>query len=389
MRTVAVLCFENPFNKPSDGAKNDMLTRVKALCGLKDCLIDIYAFNKPNEEEVCFKLGDFGISNLFQYRIQNVGWKGIFGKYPISVYRRFTEDCCEELKRHKYDVIIYEGEHMSSYRICKIGSADIHVLRQHDIESKYRYELSKSAHSLVEKVGQIFESVKYHMLERKIDTYFDEILFISKEECMYFLEKFQDSNCKFTFMPPATMSFAEKVISETSNNTMLYFGNMTLQNNFLSILWFVQEVLPLICKAIPEVKLKIIGKMGADDAIKIENSSTNIELLGYVDDLRTEIENASLIVSPVLFGAGVKVKIIDALSYGQIVCATRKAVEGTDLEDGVHLIVEDNPKNLAAKCVDIMRNREKYLGMAESGLKFVKRYHSVEYQSEILNNVWR
>ena len=91
-----------------------------------------------------------------------------------------------------------------------------------------------------------------------------------------------------------------------------------------------------------------------------------------------------MVVSPVLFGAGVKVKVIDALSYGQVVCSTSKTIEGTQLISGEHLIVEDDPNELAESCVQVLLDRKSYEKMSAKGLEFVKKYHSIHYQENIL-----
>ena len=148
MVKVAVLCFENPYNKPSDGAKNDMKARIMALSRIDGCEIDVYAFNKQEENAVKLDCKKEGIMNFYQYQVKGMSVKGILSKFPISVYKRYSDQCAEELAKHQYDTIIYEGEHMSSYRIMRRTNATRHILRQHDIESKYRYELSKASPSL-------------------------------------------------------------------------------------------------------------------------------------------------------------------------------------------------------------------------------------------------
>lgn len=218
----------------------------------------------------------------------------------------------------------------------------------------------------------------------KIDTYFDSVLFISKAEKEEFDKRYPKTKSRFVFMPPSALCFEQDAALGEKEHMLVYFGNMELQNNYLSVLWFATKVFPLILDSVPDAKLKIIGKISDDDKAKLLLNAKNIEMMGYVDDLNKEIRNASLIVSPVLFGAGVKVKVIDALSYGQIVCATSKTIEGTELAHDVHVLVQDEPKEMAANCINVLLDRKKYEHLAVDGLNFVKYYHSVHYQSEIL-----
>lgn len=385
-KKIAVLCYENPFNKPSDGAKNDMKTSVLALSLSGKYLIDLYAFNQKKEDLAQINCEKYSILHFYQYTLPSISVAAIFSKWPLSVYRRFSMDMADELSKHEYDAIIYVGGHMASYRLKRIGNAKRHILRQHGIESVYRRELSKSAPNISYKIGQLVESHKYKVLESNIDSLFDSMLFISKSECDIFAGKFKDSLCSFKFMPPATLQFSPRIYTVRNGKELLYFGNMELHNNFLSILWFVEKVFPYIEKEQKNVSLKIIGKISEDNRKKLGKLSTNIQILGYVDDLSYEIKNAALLVLPVLYGAGVKLKVIDALAYEQIVCATSKTIEGTELRDKEHLLVEDDPLEMAKRCIEVITKRTEFFKMATCGYEFVKKFHSVEYQASILRD---
>lgn len=126
----------------------------------------------------------------------------------------------------------------------------------------------------------------------------------------------------------------------------------------------------------------VVGRISDERAAVLKKLGATV--CGYVDDLDAAYDNAAFIIAPILFGAGVKVKIIDAIARGQIVVTTAKGIEGTDLQSGVHLFVEDHPDRLAAACCDILRNREPYVHLAEDGLAFIKARHTIAHQADII-----
>lgn len=385
MKDLLVMSFTNPFSKPRDGAKNDVITRIMALKNCK-CNTDLVVFNNSDDElieSVELIKQKYNIREFYQFDA-NVRLLHFFSKYPLSSLKRYSEECVRILRGKKYDAVIYEGEHMALYRFNNIIESELHILRQHDIESNYRRELSRSAENILEKCAQFLESVKYWLLEKGIDKRFDKFLFISNDEMKIFNSRFMNCYDKFVYMPPSTTKFSDVASTYTLENTMLYFGNLELNNNFLSILWFIEEVFPLILKQNGEVKLRIIGKVNGEKKKKLEAYSSRVEVLGYVDDLDMEIKNATLLVLPVLYGAGVKVKVIDALSYGQLICANSKTIEGTKLVSGEHLFVEDNSINFAKLCNEVIKKRQKYIEIAEKGLEFVRINHSIESQTKVL-----
>ena len=72
-----------------------------------------------------------------------------------------------------------------------------------------------------------------------------------------------------------------------------------------------------------------------------------IELLGFVEDLRSEYARAACLVVPILSGHGTRVKIIEAMAAGVPVVSTRKGAEGLDLRVGEEILIADEPAAFA------------------------------------------
>lgn len=147
--------------------------------------------------------------------------------------------------------------------------------------------------------------------------------------------------------------------------------------------------MPLIERARPSVRLEIVGRVSARKKTELEtlSPSNRITCSGYVDNIEAAYERAALVLSIVQYGAGVKIKTIDALARGQIVVATSKAVEGTGFESGRHVLVSDTAEGLAAACIDVLANRDGYGHLAEASLALLRDEHSRERQRKIFANL--
>lgn len=389
---VAVLSLNNPFSEPTDGGKVDIRTRIEALSLIKDCEVDLYLLCKK-EEKMPYHfdtiMADFNsIKNIFIYDMKSIEPALLFSIYPMSVYRRYNMDMIDELKKHTYDVAIYEGEYMMLYRLKNIINAERHILRMHNIESKYRKELAKSSNSKIYRLAQLMESRKYQRMERDMCNCFDSFLFISSDECNTYTIKYPEYASKFKLLPTAAPKICEKVIQNNSH-ILLYYGSLNIRNNFLSIVWFVQHVLPLIIEKCPNARLKVVGNIDDEDKNMLCTISHNIEVCGYVDNLDAEINEAAIITLPVLYGAGVKIKVIDALAHGQLVYTTAKGIEGTTLNSGEHLCVSDKPKEAADFILSVLIDRSKHIDMAVNGLNYINDNYSINRQAEILTDLFR
>lgn len=384
MKSIALICFDNPFKKPMEGGKRGMLSRIKALAECPQYHVDVYLLTKPTE--VSNQQNDLIESNNIRYYNFTIlpGKKVLFSKYPLSVAKRFIPECRKELSKHTYDVAIYEGEHVSEYRVENCIKAKKHVLYMHDIESIYRADLCKSETNNIKKIAQQVESKKYYKLEEKLPALFDIFLFVSADEKNQFERRFSTLKVKCIYTPYATDDFANTIVINNCNNKLLYIGNLQLKNNYLSILWFVKNVMPIILKKKSDTTLTIIGNISEENKKELTEICNNVKVLGYVPDLNEEIKEACCIISPVLFGAGVKVKLIDALASGQIVIANKKAAEGTELVSNKHLLLVNSEQEYADACLKVLNDRSKYTMIASQGLDFVKQEHSVAHHRDLL-----
>jgi len=118
-----------------------------------------------------------------------------------------------------------------------------------------------------------------------------------------------------------TINFNKKSISK--DPIALFFGSNFPMNTH-GIKWFVVNVLPFV-----NIKLQIIMK-----DIDKENlpKSDKLELLGFVENLESYIQNADLIILPIFRGNGMKVKTCEALMHGKNIIGTGEAFMGYDVD---------------------------------------------------------
>ena len=380
---IALICYDNPFLPPFDGGKKCMMSRIKSLISKNKYEIDVYVLNKRNEKNN-IKLDDKltpKIKNIFTFDMNRTIFC-LFDKFPICTSKRFVKNCVKKLEHNYYDVAIYEGEQVAKYRFKNSVHAKYHIIYMHDIESLYRKEIYKSQTNIFLKIANYIESIKFKIIENNIDKLFDRVWFISNDECKIFQTNVVNKE-KCVYLPLPSSNIKTDIIKNVSELNILYVGDLTIQHNFLSLKWFIENVFNLILKRLDNVTLTIVGNIKDEDILNFNKK--NIIVKGYVENIEDEYLNASFVVCPVLYGAGVKVKVIEALGKGQIVVTNKKGIEGTDLKDNIHLIVCDDPKKMSDVCVDILYNRNNYNVLAINGLAFIQNNHTIENQANIID----
>jgi glycosyltransferase involved in cell wall biosynthesis len=157
---------------------------------------------------------------------------------------------------------------------------------------------------------------------------------------------------------------------------LMFVGNFHHPPNQDAMRWFVAEIFPLVTAALPQTMLRIIGSdMPTDIAALV---GPNIENLGWVEDLAPVYHRTAIAVAPLRFGAGVKGKIGEALSYGIPVVSTGVGVEGMNLHDGVDICVRENPASFAAAIVSILSDDAEWNALAVNGRRAIHEMLGVE-----------
>jgi glycosyltransferase involved in cell wall biosynthesis len=134
------------------------------------------------------------------------------------------------------------------------------------------------------------------------------------------------------------------------DSTILYQGQMDWSPNQDAVLFFVEEVLPLVRRSFPAVRFVVAGRSSSDTFRRRISRVPNVEYLGTVPDMRPVMERCSVCVVPLRIASGTRFKILEAAAMGKPVVSTRVGAEGLDFRDGIDLLLADSPEDFA-RCV--------------------------------------
>ncbi len=144
-----------------------------------------------------------------------------------------------------------------------------------------------------------------------------------------------------------TLQPCEKGFEERSG--LMFIGGFAHPPNEEGVIWFIEFVLPLIRKQIPDIHLTVVGSDPPERVLALADE--HISVTGYVEDVTDIFNSSRIFVSPLLHGAGVKGKIGQSFSFGLPVVTTSIGAEGMHLEDGYNALIDDSETGFAAKVV--------------------------------------
>ena len=167
-----------------------------------------------------------------------------------------------------------------------------------------------------------------------------------------------------------------------SRPTALFVGAFFRPENDDAARWLVSDVWPEVLQRVPAAQLVLAGD-GPSEALRTLAADAGVEVTGYVDDLAPLYRSATVVVSPLRSGAGVKFKNVVALLWGLPVVTTRIGAEGID-GPGVFLAVDDTARGLAAGVVHAMLGDAAAAHSGARGLAWAgARYTGAVYASDL------
>jgi sugar transferase (PEP-CTERM/EpsH1 system associated) len=155
---------------------------------------------------------------------------------------------------------------------------------------------------------------------------------------------------------------------------LVFTGSMDWMPNEDGILWFVDEVLPLIHATEPRVSLTVVGRRPPPRIQALASRDPRLRVTGTVPDVRPYLERASVFVVPLRVGGGTRLKIYEALAMELPLLSTTIGAEGLPLQHGRHALIADAPRAFAEAALGLLRDPDGAGRMAAAGAALVRSH---------------
>ncbi len=174
---------------------------------------------------------------------------------------------------------------------------------------------------------------------------------------------------------------------------LLFVGGFGHPPNKDGILWFANEILPLIQKELPDIRLYIAGSK-ADEEVMALSERQGIEVLGFVSDERLHelYQESRIVVAPLRFGAGVKGKVVEAMHEGAVIVTTGCGAEGIPLQPsggeagaaGSILNIADTADGFAGAVLRLYKDTEELSQISLRARDFVRQHYSMDHAWSVI-----
>ncbi|TPG16472.1 glycosyltransferase [Sphingomonas koreensis] len=148
---------------------------------------------------------------------------------------------------------------------------------------------------------------------------------------------------------------------------LLFVGSNTAPN-IHGLSWFVDHVWPVVRARAPEARLAVAGTVSTG----IERSVAGVEMLGLVDDLDPLYARAGIVISPLLQGSGLKIKLVEALARGKACVVTPVTLQGVEAVVGPAVSCAEDAEAFAAAVLRLIGDDAARAAMAAAALRVAR-----------------
>ena len=266
-----------------------------------------------------------------------------------------------------YDVVQVEHSFMAGYSFPAEAAV---VLDEHNIEYEIPLRSVAVDGSLPRKLYDRLEYLKVKAAEERAWRRVDACAVTSSRDAVTIRRAFPDALVGVVPNGVDTRHFSPGD-RPSEPATLLFFGTIASYPNVDALLFFVREVLPLVRRAHPAVRLVIVGPAPPPEIRRL--SGPDVVLTDAVPDLRPYLERATAVIAPLRVGGGTRLKILEAMAMGRPVVSTSLGAEGLEVTDGKELLLADTPRDFALQVGRILAEPELARELGAAGRRLVER----------------
>lgn len=170
--------------------------------------------------------------------------------------------------------------------------------------------------------------------------------------------------------------------------TLLFTGNFTHPPNIDGAIWLGQEIMPLLRRRYPGVRLVIAGSHPPQEVQNLE--SEDITVTGYVEKIEPYFARAAMVLAPLRIGGGQRMKVLEGLALGKAVVTTPRGAEGLALttEQTPPLLIAATAEEFVEVTVRMLEDSQARQALGDQARAFVEQNFSPAAYARRLEEIY-
>jgi glycosyltransferase involved in cell wall biosynthesis len=176
-------------------------------------------------------------------------------------------------------------------------------------------------------------------------------------------------------------------------DTVLFPAHLGYLPNMDAVELLASEIWPETRTRRPGARLIVAGRVPGEDVRAAVAKMRGARLIADPRSMDGVARQASVSIVPLRIGSGTRLKILESMAWGLPVVSTTLGCEGIDCEDGVHLLIRDDPKEFAEAVVRVLSDRALWQKLREAGRELIRERYAwdrvfQDFESALLDLIW-
>ena len=164
------------------------------------------------------------------------------------------------------------------------------------------------------------------------------------------------------------------ILPQPGAQDVLHLGTMFFLPNVEGVMWFGQQVWPVIKAQAPEATFTVVGKNPPEQVVRLA-SQPAVKVTGYAADVTPYLAQAGCFIVPLHSGGGMRVKIVDAWRWRLPVVSTSIGAEGLEYQDGENILIADGAEAFAQAVVRLLCDPDLNQRLRQNGRRWVETHY--------------
>jgi glycosyltransferase involved in cell wall biosynthesis len=299
----------------------------------------------------------------------------MFSIYPVSALNDYSAKLKNILEKEcvnePFDLAICDF--VQSALLFKNIKRIPTVLFQHNVESVIARRHVERATNPLSLLFWWLQWKKMFAYEKNACNFFGRVIAVSENDQELFEELYGISNLQTIATGVDTTYYALTPDITEKKNSLVFCGSMDWLPNEDAIQFFLNDILPVIVKEIPDIRLTVVGRNPSPGLRKKVNNHPEVILTDWVEDTRPYIAESALFIVPIRIGGGTRMKIFEAMAMGKAVVSTSIGAEGLPVTDGDNIIIENSAARFGKRIVALLNDAEKRSFIGNNGCTYVRQ----------------
>lgn len=279
---------------------------------------------------------------------------------PLSSVKYIRKDLSKrfmDLASKGYDIVHVDTIHLAGElaALKQLPAPPLTVINAHNVECQIAGRMRDLESSLLRRMALTMHAYNMDRFEKRVFALADIVLAVSEEDRGR-IDTMAGVSGKAILVENGVDEnyYTPNTDQDVDPNSLVFVGSMDWLPNVDGVKWFVSEILPLIRQQRPQAHLRIVGRRPHVDVAALHSPKHGVVVTGTVDDVRPYVRTASVVVVPLRFGGGTRLKILEAFAMKKAVVSTSLGAEGIQCLNGKHLCIENETQSFANACLKLM-----------------------------------